>query len=155
MFPTRTEGITRDFQLFAFAKATLVAGPPIAALDATRSRCLQSGPSERPHSWCNPARISPCIVYKQVKKSPSGTTEAFTVSASLTPGAPAVAKNKYRNNVPNISDVSRSGPIQEFGTKDVKRTVTTEQIGNVADFPPNLSLRHSRTLEMKRTNVVF
>ena len=112
MLPTSNDGTINDFQLLACANATLVAGPPIAALEATNSRCGMNadesfdfdGKSDSlsclllflflPHKRYPDHSIAPWILYKHVKNIVRGINDAFTLSATAIPGAPAVAKNR-------------------------------------------------------------
>lgn len=59
--PTNSEGTTNEFQLLAWAKATEVAGPPIAAEEATSNN---RGSNERyfPQTLFNAHNISPWIL---------------------------------------------------------------------------------------------
>ena len=149
MFPTNSEGTFNDSQLFACANARLVAGPPIAADDATRRRCGKKAVNRLPRSLWQAPSIMPCTEYSMVKNNVRGIKDAFTDSATATPGAPAVAKNKYKHTVPRISAVDCRGKMNRFGAQEAKSAANNVQHGSAPEVPPIFSPSHNSAAERK------
>jgi hypothetical protein len=84
------------------------------------------------------------MLYKTNKKEPMGRKDAFTESAMVTPGAPAVAKKRYKSEVPNVSPVDRSWDVGT-GKRDVNRMVSNVETGRAPDDPPSVSPNHVMT----------
>lgn len=61
MFPTRMLGTTSELQPAVDAKAAAVAGPPMAAEEATSSRCITNAPTLLPQTAWIAANSIPCI----------------------------------------------------------------------------------------------
>ena len=97
--------MTREGHPDALANAAAVAGPPMAALEATSKRWGATNPPSdfissvepllrRFHSTNRriPAKVAPWTLYNIVKNKPIGRNAARTESAIDSPPVPAVAK---------------------------------------------------------------
>ena len=163
IFPTSNDGTINDFQSLACASATLVAGPPIAALEAINNRCGKNADANfvvffskfLPQNLYPSHNIIPWILYRLVKNIVNGSNAARTLSATAIPGAPAVAKNRYRQDVPRISDVFCIDEVKNrFGDHDANNTVSSVQHGNepiLNILVPRISPNHSNILDKNNT----
>ena len=111
ILPTSSPGVTNASQPTDFANAAAVAGPPIAAEEATRSLCgatailqnvlfnISSASFLTVDAACMisfllPHKTIPCVPYNIIRNDATDGKDFRIESFSLQPGAPAVAKNR-------------------------------------------------------------